>query len=104
MCRTGCSLISEKREVRELMGENLSRCFPFFFLFCDMKKGPIMGACRNSFLGVFLLFLARIAFQSSFFSESRSFTKPLFCCFVPNLDRLAGQPIQIFVFFSFCSI
>jgi len=54
-----------------------------------------MGACRNSFLGVFFLFLARIVFQSSFFSESRSFTRPLF---FPDLDRLAGQPIQIFFF------
>ena len=38
----------------------------------------IVGACRNSLLGVFFLFLARIAFQSSFFRESRSFTRPLF--------------------------
>ncbi len=29
----------------------------------------------------FFLFLARIVFQSSFFSESRSFTRPLFCFF-----------------------
>jgi hypothetical protein len=58
----------------------------------------LMGACRNSFLGVFFLFLARIAFQSSFFSESRSFTRPLFCFFVPDLDRLAGQPFLFFLF------
>ena len=60
-----------------------------------------MGACRNSFLGVFFLFLARIVFQSSFFSESKSFTRLLFCSFVPDLDWLAGQPIQIFLFFLF---
>ena len=67
------------------------------------KKSSSLGSCRNSFLGVFFLFLARIAFQSSFFSESRSFTRPLFCFFVPDLDRLAGQRIQIFFVFSFCS-
>jgi hypothetical protein len=42
-------------------------------------------------------------FQSLFFSESRSFTRPLFCFFVPDLDGYAGQPIQIFLFCSFCS-
>jgi hypothetical protein len=40
-----------------------------------------MGACRNSFLGVFFLFLARIAFQSSFFSESRSYSAHINCPF-----------------------
>ncbi len=29
--------------------------------------------------------------QNSFFSKSRSFTRPLFCFFVPNLDRLADS-------------
>jgi hypothetical protein len=66
-----------------------------------------MGACRNSFFGVFSLFLAKFTLQSSFFSESRSFTRPLFCFFVLDLDRLAGQPIQIFfaikIFVLFCS-
>ena len=74
-----------------------------FLLDLGDKLFASMGACRNSFLGVFFLFLARIAFQSSFFSESRSFTRPLFWFFVPDLDRLAGQPIQIFFVFSFCS-
>ncbi len=36
-------------------------------------------------------------FQSSFFSESRLCTPPLFSHFVTNLDWLAGQPIQIFL-------
>ncbi len=54
------------------------------------------------FLVFFFLFLARIAFQSLFFSESRSFTWPLFCFFVPDLDWLAGQLIQIFFVFSLC--
>ncbi len=61
-----------------------------------------------SFFGVFLLFLAKFTLQSSFFSESRTFTRPLFCFFVPDLDWLAGQPIQIFfaiqIFVLFCSI
>ncbi len=57
----------------------------------------ILGACRNLFFGVFLLFLAKFTLQSSFFSKSRSFTREAsFCFFVPDLDRLAGQPIQIF--------
>jgi hypothetical protein len=67
----------------------------------------IMGACRNSFFSVFLLFLAKFMLQSSFFSESKSFTRPLFWFFVPDLDRLAGQLIQIFfaiqIFVLFCS-
>ncbi len=67
----------------------------------------VLGAYRNSFFGVFLLFLAKFTLQSSFFSKSRSFTKPLFGYFVPDLDRLAGQPIQIFfaiqIFVLFCS-
>jgi hypothetical protein len=45
--------------------------------------------------------------QGSFFSKSRSFTRPLFCFFVPDLDRLAGQLIKIFfaiqIFVLFCS-
>ncbi len=45
----------------------------------------------------FFLFLARFLFQSPFFSESRLYTRPLFSHFVTNLDRLAGQPIQIFL-------
>jgi hypothetical protein len=43
-----------------------------------------------------VLFLAGCLLQSSVFGESRSFTRPLFCVFVKNLDRLAGQPIYIF--------
>ncbi len=46
---------------------------------------------------VFFLFLARFVFQSFFFSKSRLCTWPLFSHFVTNLDRLAGQPIQIFL-------
>ncbi len=45
----------------------------------------------------FFLLLARFLFQSSFFSESRLCTWPFFSHFVTNLDRLAGQPIQIFL-------
>jgi hypothetical protein len=45
----------------------------------------------------FFLFLARFLFQISFFSKSRLCTHPLFSHFVTNLDRLAGQPIQIFL-------
>ncbi len=52
-----------------------------------------MGACRNSIFCVFVLFLARFLFKSSFFSKSRLCTRPLFSHFVTNLDRLAGQPI-----------
>ena len=64
-----------------------------------------LGACRNSFFRVFFLLLAKFSFQSSFFSESRSFSRPLFCFFVLNLDPLAGQPIQIFFcFFSLFQI
>ncbi len=44
---------------------------------------------------VFFFFLARFLFQSSFFSKSRFCTRPLLSHFVTNLDRLAGQPIQI---------
>jgi hypothetical protein len=66
-----------------------------------------MGDCRNSFFCAFVLFLAGFLLQSSVFGESRSFTRPLFCVFVKNLDRLAGQPIQIFhpvqIFVLFCS-
>jgi hypothetical protein len=49
-----------------------------------------MGACRNSFFGVFLLFLAKFTLQSSFFSESRLFTRPLFC-FLFQI-WIGGQP------------
>ncbi len=56
-----------------------------------------MGACRNSICCVFFLYLARFLFQSSFFSKSRLCTRPLFSHFVTNLDRLAGQAIQIFL-------
>ena len=45
----------------------------------------------------FFLFLARFLFQSSFFSKSEWCTRPLFSHFVTNLDRFAGQPIQIFL-------
>ncbi len=41
----------------------------------------ILGACRNSILRVFFLFLARFSFQSSFFSKSRFGTRPLFLSF-----------------------
>jgi hypothetical protein len=57
----------------------------------------LLGACRNSICCVFFLFLARFSFQSSFFSKSRLCTRPLFSHFVTNLDRLAGQLIQIFL-------
>ncbi len=56
-----------------------------------------LSACRNLICCVFFLFLARFLFQGSFFSESRLCTRPLFSHFVTNLDRLAGQPIQIFL-------
>ncbi len=52
-----------------------------------------MGACQNSSLCVFVLFLAGFLFESSFFSKSRLCTWPLFSHFVRNLDQLAGQPI-----------
>jgi hypothetical protein len=54
-----------------------------------------LGACRNLIFGVFVLYLARFLFQSSFYSKSRMCTRPLFSHFVTKLDRLAGQPIQI---------
>jgi hypothetical protein len=63
-----------------------------------------LGACRNLIFCVVFLFLARFSFQSSFFSESRFATRPLFCLFIKK-DWLAGQPncfffvIQIFVLF-----
>jgi hypothetical protein len=38
------------------------------------------------FCCVFILFLARFLFQSSFFSKSRLWTWPLFSHFVTNLD------------------
>ncbi len=59
----------------------------------------VVGASRNSIrcVCVCVFFLARFLFQSSFFSESRLCTRPLFSRFVTNLDRLAGQPIQIFL-------
>jgi hypothetical protein len=38
----------------------------------------VMGACRNSILGVFGIFLAKNLFQSSKFSEGIFFTWPLF--------------------------
>ncbi len=40
-----------------------------------------------------MLFLAGFLFKSSFFSESRLCTRPLFSHFVRNLDRLASQLI-----------
>jgi hypothetical protein len=44
--------------------------------------GASMGACRNSFFGVFGIFLAKKSFQSSKFSEGIFFTWPLFSHFV----------------------
>jgi hypothetical protein len=38
----------------------------------------LVGACHDSIFCVFLLFLARFSFQSSFFSKSRLCTRPLF--------------------------
>ncbi len=78
-----------------------------FFVYTNIRENNFpLGACRNLFLGVFLLFLAKFMLQSSFFSESRLFTRWLFCFFVPDLDWLAGQPIQIFfaiqIFVLFC--
>ncbi len=55
----------------------------------------LLAACRNQFFCVFVLFIAGFLLQSSVFGESRSFTWPLFCVFVKNLDWLAGQMIQI---------
>ncbi len=52
-----------------------------------------MGACRNSIVCVFVLFLAGFLFKSSFFSKSKLCTWPLFSHFVTNLDWLAGQLI-----------
>jgi hypothetical protein len=52
-----------------------------------------LGACRNSILGIFGTFLAKISFQNSKFSKGIFLTWPLFSHFVINLDRLAGQPI-----------
>jgi hypothetical protein len=64
----------------------------------DKKREKMtLGACRNSICCVVFLFLARFSFQISFFSESILCTWPLFSHFVTNLDRLAGQPIQIFL-------
>ena len=42
----------------------------------------VLGACRNSFFGVFGIFLAKKSFQSSKFSEGIFFTWPLFSHFV----------------------
>jgi hypothetical protein len=55
-----------------------------------------VGACRNSIFLFFLPFLAKKSFQSSIFSEP-VFSGPTFSHFVTNLDRLAGQPFQIFL-------
>jgi hypothetical protein len=73
----------ERKIERPLQQNNIinstsSGCLPQFVFLC------------------FFLLLAKFLFQSSFFSESRSFSRPLFCFFVLNLDPLAGQPIQIF--------
>ncbi len=65
------------------------------FLFSKLWY-KILGSCRNLIFHVFMLFLARFSFLSSFFSKSRLCTRPLFSHFVTNLDWLAGQPIQIF--------
>jgi hypothetical protein len=45
-------------------------------------KAGTLGACRNSFFGVFGIFLAKKSFQSSKFSEGIFFTWPLFSHFV----------------------
>ncbi len=55
-----------------------------------------MGDCHNSFFCAFVLFLAGFLLRSSVFGKSRSFTRPLFCVFVKNLDLVAGHRIQIF--------
>ncbi len=52
-----------------------------------------MGACRHSFFCVFVLFLAGLFFESSFFSKSKLCKQPIFSHFVRNLDWLAGQSI-----------
>jgi hypothetical protein len=44
---------------------------------------------------VFTFFGKKI--QSSKFSDARFFSGPTFSHFVTNLDRLAGQPFQIFL-------
>jgi hypothetical protein len=46
----------------------------------------VLGACRNSFFGVFGIFLAKKLFQSSKFSEGIFFTWPLFSHFVIHLE------------------
>jgi hypothetical protein len=46
------------------------------------KTLKTLGACRNSFFGVFGIFLAKNSFQSSKFSEGIFFTWPLFSHFV----------------------
>jgi len=67
----------------------------------------LVGGCRNSIFGVFLLFLAKNSPKSSRFSESRLDTRPLFCFLGPDFVGLAGQPnkiwtsgpeVQIFLF------
>jgi hypothetical protein len=65
-------------------------------LFANKLDEVLVGACHNSICCVFS-FLARFLFQSSFFSKSRLCTWPFFSHFGTNLDRLAGQPIQIFL-------
>ncbi len=67
----------------------------------------LLGDCRNSFFCAFVLFLAGFLLRSSVFGKSRSFTSPLFCVFVKNLDPVAGHRIQIFrpiqIFVLICS-
>ena len=60
-----------------------------------MMNCTVLVACRNSFLCFFCVFLAGCFVSKIFFGKSRSFTWPLFSVFAKNLDRLAGQPIQI---------
>jgi hypothetical protein len=66
--------------------------------------GPLLGACHNLIFCVFVLFLARFLFQSSFFSKSRLCRWPLFSHFVTNLDWLAGRLIQILFTVKICFV
>ncbi len=79
------TLFSRKIPVLEEMdfwggNESAQKRFLHDFIFVQHKKQEArVGACRNLFFGVFLLFLAKFTLQSSFFSKSRLFTRPLFC-------------------------
>ncbi len=64
------------------------------------KRVALVGACSNSFFGVFLLFLAKFTLQSSFFSDARSFTRPLFCFFCGASQTLIWIALNFIVRFN----